>query len=129
MKDYEKILRHDEDWDWAYFLRLLQYKQERTRKCIIKNDVIVDAPKVARQIRSVEILLERVDKNNYHDEISKDFQKKYGKIRMISGPRKPGLKIIPVSFKYQKETPENSKQIRLESLRLWRKAERMQRND
>lgn len=129
MREYKKILRKDEDWDWAYILRLLQYKLERTRECIVSNGIIVEAPKVARQIREVEILLERVEKNRYYDDVSKDFRKKYGQIRMISGKAKSGAKGVPVHIKYQRETPRNAKKIRIESSRLWRQAERMQHRD
>ncbi len=129
LREYRKVLKDDEDWDWTYILRMLQYKLERTRKCIVANNIIVEAPKVARQIRAVEILLERVERDQYYDEITKDFRKKYGKIRMISGKREPGVASVSVQFKYTRETPANSKQIRRESLRLWRRAERMQHRD
>lgn len=129
IREYRKILKDDEDWDWAYILRMLRYKLERTRKCIVKNGIIADAPKVASQIRAVEILLDRVDKNRYYDQISKDFRKKYGRLRMISGKARVDSRGVPVTFKFERETPGNSKQIHREHLRLWRKAELMQHSD
>jgi hypothetical protein len=129
LREYKTVLAKDEDWDWIYILRMLRYKLERTRKCIRANKIIVAAPKVGRQIREVEILLERVEKNRYHDEISKDFRKRYGRLRMISGKREPGSVDIPVTFKYQRETPNNARRIHREAHRLWLRAERMQRRD
>ena len=73
LKEYQEILKNDEDWDWAYILRLLKYKLERTRKCISANAIIRDAPKVARQIRQVEVLLGRVEEDKYFEQISKIF--------------------------------------------------------
>lgn len=129
MREYRKVLRQDEDWDWTYILRLLHYKLERTRRCIVANDVIVEAPKVAKQIREVEVLLTRVEQDRYYDEISKDFRKKYGQIRIITSKKVPGARSAPVEFKYTRETSANAKQIRKESLRLCRQAELMQRRD
>lgn len=46
LSDYKKFLKNDHDWDWAYILRLLKYKLERTRKCIVSNHIIRSAPKI-----------------------------------------------------------------------------------
>ena len=129
LREYRNVLKKDEDWDWHFILQLLRYKLERTRRCILSNNIVVEAPKIARQIREVAVLLERVEKDRYYDEISIDFRKKYGRIRMITGKAQKGAKSVPVEFKYQRETPKNSAVIRKESRRLWKQAERMQHYD
>ncbi|MBI3018684.1 MAG: hypothetical protein HYY61_02180 [Deltaproteobacteria bacterium] len=65
ISDYKKFLKNDHDWDGAYILRLLKYKLERTRKCIVSNHIIQSAPKKGRQIKVVEDLLDRVLKDKY----------------------------------------------------------------
>lgn len=41
--EYKHILKEDEDWDWHHILKLLSYKLERTRKCILKNNINMTA--------------------------------------------------------------------------------------
>lgn len=129
MREYRNFLKDDQDWDYIYILRLLKYKLERTRKCITSNDIIMSDQKVGKQIKQVEDLFERVCKDEYYAEISKDFHRKYGKLKMISGKAEPGAKSVPVTFKYSKETPENSKRIRKEFRQLIRKENQMRLND
>ena len=49
-REYARFLRDDFDWDYAFILRLLRYKLERTRRCIVSNEIVVSAPRVDRQI-------------------------------------------------------------------------------
>lgn len=83
---------------------MLKYKLERTRKCIVANGIISDAAKVANQIHAVEVLLSRVANERYYEEISKDFRKKYGRLRIITGRKKRGSSAVSIHFKYQHET-------------------------
>lgn len=129
LKDYKKILTDDEDWDWTYILRLLRYKLERTRKCISANGIIKEAPQVARQIRQVEVLLDRVEKDRYFWQISKDFHKRYGRLKMVSGKSVPGRNYTTAILKFTKETTQNSKKIHRQHRRLWEKAHKMQQDD
>lgn len=59
----------------------MKYKLERTRKCILSNDIVVSGPKIAKQIQAVETLLERVEKDQFLDEISKEIHKEFSKLR------------------------------------------------
>ena len=106
----------------------MKYKLERTRKCIFLNNVVGSAPKIAKQIQAVETLLERVEKDQYLDEISKDFHKKYGKLRMLTKKVK-GKPYYTVKCQFTKETETNSKEIHKEFSKLRRRAKFMQRND
>lgn len=129
IKEYEKILKEDRDWDWAYILMLLKYKLERTRKCIVSNNIIQNNKKVGREIKQVEVLLDRVLKDGYFEVISKDFNKKYGRIRMkfIKSDLRPNTSQMKTYFK--NETPKNSKIIHREFLRLHGRADKMRYNE
>lgn len=129
VNDYRKFLKTDEDWDWAYILRLLQYKLERSRKCILSNEIVENAPQIAAQIREVEILLERVIENNYYEEISTDFHKKYGELEMIEDRANAAQHSVPVHFRFERETEEHSAEIRSEHYRLLELADQQQRDD
>lgn len=130
LSEYRKFLKDDYDWDYAYILKLLAYKLKRTRECILSNNIVVSAPKIAKQIQEVETLLNRVTEDSYEDEILKEFHKKYGRLRTIKLPtnkEKPHL--VPVQLKFRKETKENSAQIHREFRKLLQKAHRMKERD
>jgi hypothetical protein len=62
---YSLFLWNDTDYDWAYILLLLRYKLSRTRKHIVKHNIIEDAPIVSASISRVEELIDRVVKDDY----------------------------------------------------------------
>ncbi len=64
---YAVVLWDDADWDYAHILKLLKYKLERTRKCIVKNDIIMEVDRVADEIRTAELLIERILHDDYFD--------------------------------------------------------------
>ena len=129
IKEYKEFLKNDHDWDWAYVIRLLRYKLERTRKCILENNIIKGSKKVAREIREVEILLDRVAEDNYFHEITKDFRKKHGKLKTIYEKSEYGPNWLTSKSKFNKETPQNSKRLHVQYARLWTKASKMQQDD
>lgn len=129
LRDYKAILKDDEDWDWAFIIKLLRYKLERTRKCIDQNRLIVDHKKVAKQILTVEQLFERILENDYLEEIGKDFFKKNGRPKWIFEKAKPGQKLISSTSRFPRETPRNSVRLHREYLSLVRRSYRMQCSD
>jgi hypothetical protein len=73
---YARLLWDDRDWDWAYILKLLKYKLERTRKTIQAGNHHVGADRDCRRIRTCEILLDRIIRDNYCEvEWARFFQK------------------------------------------------------
>ena len=128
LREYRHFLKHDEDYDWQFIVRMLRYKLERTRKCILDNKIIEDAPKVGREIREVVDLLKRVEEDRYFEELHRPFWKKYGKPTMISG-KDDGRGLAPVTIKYPKETPRNRKQRIRESIRIDREERRLREED
>jgi hypothetical protein len=127
--DYRKFLKDDHDWDYDYILKLLKYKLGRTRKCIVANDIVVGAKKTGRQILAVENLLQRVIENQYLESISGDFHKRYGKFKMKFKKPAKGARGIEVNSFFDRETPQNSKQLRREFRVLMRRADRLKQRD
>lgn len=129
IREYRRILKDDHDWDWEYIIRLLRYKLSRTRICILKNKIVLDAPEIAKQIADVEILLKRVEDDRYYQNISKDFHKKYGRQRKVKRQSliTPGKLIT--AYEYKNETSKNRNLIIRENLKLHDRAERMRSND
>jgi hypothetical protein len=54
------FLWKDEDYDYAFVLRMMQYKLKRTREHILDHDIIVESEEVAAQIQRAENLIELV---------------------------------------------------------------------
>jgi hypothetical protein len=131
MAEYRRILKNDFDWDYEFILELLRHKLTRTRKCIAssKTSSAVRVQRIGRQIQRVEDLLNRFLENPYHAEVFKNFHKKYGKLKMVTLPHKKGTLGIPITMRYQKETPQNSRAIHREATRLYKKADRMRNGD
>jgi hypothetical protein len=129
IKEYSKLLRVDQDWDYYHILRLLEYKLKRTRKCIGSSSVHKNSKEIRAQIKEVERLLGRFLKDRYSTEVSKDFHKRYGRLKMIPLHKQKTNNSIPVVIRFQKETPQNSKSIHREWGLLQRKADRMRQRD
>lgn len=127
--EYRRFLKDDFDWDYAYILKLLKFKLERTRKQILRNNIVKSAPRIGKQIKTVEQLLERVIRDSYFEEIAEDFHRKYGRPRMTFGKREIGKASVPLIIKYRNETSANAKRIRRESNRLYKRAWLMQQRD
>jgi hypothetical protein len=62
---YAVFLWDDRDFDEAFILRLLQFKIKRTREHITGHNFIADAPRIARQMRVAESLLNRIQQDSY----------------------------------------------------------------
>lgn len=129
MAEYRRFLKNDFDWDYVYILRLLQYKLSRTRKCVVLNNIVPTAGKIAKQIHQVEKLLDRVVANRYDDQVFKAFHEKYGHAKMTILTHDKTVKAVPVTYRYPKETPRNSIKIRQEAIKLYKKADKMKVND
>jgi len=77
----DKVLAEDQDWDYAFFLRMMIFKLSRMRKCL-RTGWSADRKKTADQILKVEEALKRLDKDDYSidriDVIHKKYDVKYG---------------------------------------------------
>jgi hypothetical protein len=62
---YAWFLRNDKNWDWTYILKLLQYKLMLTRKCLAASKIRSFNPKQDKDIRTCELLLQRLIDDDY----------------------------------------------------------------
>lgn len=129
VREYARLLKEDEDWDWAYIIGLLQYKLKRTRLCITSNNIVVSSKKIAKQIEQVEDLFGAVLDDKYYEKIGKDFRKKYGTGRFVFGKKDPDSKSIPATVKFRGETVSNRKRIHREFRRLHNQADKALERD
>lgn len=57
LKIWTKFLESDRDFDYCFILRTLAFKLEQTSKHIKSHDIILDAPKVCKQMDEAATLL------------------------------------------------------------------------
>jgi hypothetical protein len=60
------ILWRDEDWDYQFLVKIIQFKLRRMADCIDRNEIISDHKK-ARQMRIVAGHLDRFQAHSYWD--------------------------------------------------------------
>lgn len=107
LAEWANLLKDDQDWDYIYILTILKYKLERTRKCILSNGIIADAKSVASEIKEVEELLDKVIKDDYINDFTKDFRKKHGSLKMTLDEKNATKHGIPAKFRFTKDNKKN----------------------
>lgn len=112
LNEWFMFLKDDCDWDYGDILKVFQYKLERVAKCISTNNIIIkkEANKVAKEIRSVTKILDRVMADNYHDKYEKELRKKYGKTKHDMTEKLPNGDTVWKIYR-EKETKENEAEI------------------
>ena len=94
---YFPIIWNDRDWDHYFFHKLLRHKLNSMEKYFRHADIIMDSKKYADKIKICVNLLDRILKDEYHDIVFKNHDKKWGK--------------IDISFKSVKDKPEYNELI------------------
>lgn len=85
-REYAEFLKEDYDWDFAFIINLLVFKLERTKKCIVKNQIISKADEVGEEIQEVIDLFNRYHDHDYIKDAFKDFYKEHGRPKMVTIP-------------------------------------------
>ncbi|KKL15740.1 hypothetical protein LCGC14_2502550 [marine sediment metagenome] len=121
---YSWFLRKDFDFDHHYILRLLKYKLQRTRKCIISNNIILAADQVGAEIKHAEDLLTKII-NGSHDllpELQKGHENKWGPDINISKEIEVNGQKMYEWKRYRKNatTPELQKQEQQEQFDIYK---------
>jgi len=84
IKEWKEFLKDDDDYDYNYVLKVLRYKLFRLRAHIVAHQMIMDAPRVSKEIKEVLDLLDRVIEDKYEDRAVAAFLKRHG-IKDIGG--------------------------------------------
>lgn len=93
---YAYFLRGDRDWDYSFILSLLKYKLSRTRKCIVKNQIIVRADEIGDEIKEVEDIISRLQNDAYCDDEYAKHHEYWGRTKIYTDDynKIPGWKIL-----------------------------------
>jgi len=79
---WRKIIWVDKQWDDHYILNILEFKLTLMEKYFRNSKITVDAEKNANDMKRCILLLERIIKNEYHEEAYKEFYEKYPRERI-----------------------------------------------
>lgn len=78
------ILYRDRDWDQNFLFEIIQFKMKCMRDHLDKfgDEVWVSRQRKIKQLKTCEMLLERLMNNNYCEFEYDEINKKYGKVRL-----------------------------------------------
>jgi hypothetical protein len=126
---YLPILWHDRDWDYAFILRLLKFKLERTRKRIVANDFISEAGRVGKEIQHAENLIDRFLNDDYCKAEFQTHEEKWGKRTTTFTPHSSGLGSIMGYTRDNAKTAVDYEQERNEIRALYEKSDQEKDRD
>lgn len=75
---YLPIVWKDRQWDYNHLYELLQFKLKLMYKEFAKDDVYVGQGKDAKKIKFCIDILDRILKNEYHENVFRDHDRKWG---------------------------------------------------
>jgi hypothetical protein len=80
------IIWQDRDYDQVYICYILQYKLSLMEKFLREKGHCINSEKDAFNIKKCVILLDRIIKDEYHENVFKNHDKKWGEIKLSSKP-------------------------------------------
>jgi hypothetical protein len=80
--DYAIFLKDDEDWDYSYILKTLQFKLERTRKELLKNNLTTSINRQNKQLKYAIYLIEKILKEDYCTKEWAAHETKWGELKI-----------------------------------------------
>lgn len=82
--EYLPVLYNDVDYDYTSILTMLAYKCKRTRQYIEVSGHLANKERVCRELRTVELLVDRIVGDNYCESESLEMETKYGSLNLLS---------------------------------------------
>lgn len=126
--DYACFLREDRDWEDSDILRLLGYKLSRVRRVITDDPYHGNKERYVKQIKTCEILINRLVADSYIDWKHDQLDAKWGRLEMVEGRR--SAYGVEVSFQRSKCVTDEDKIIeRKETKDSWEYEKQMRRQD
>jgi hypothetical protein len=101
------VIWNDKDWDSAYIYTILHKKISNMEDFFRTDAIISEADRVADEINTVVLALQRLVKDEYEEIAFEDHDKKWGKIGMIEAP----WKMHKFNFTRKNVTTEEDKKI------------------
>jgi len=123
------IIYKDRDWDPEYLFKILKFKLGNMEKYFRKYGHGVDSDVDADEMHKCVLLLERIMKNEYYDNASKNYDKKWGEsdysFEDIMNGQLKKLNIVYPNVKTEQDEVKRKK----EQKELWEKEDMMKEQD
>lgn len=75
------IIWKDRDFDFAFFLTLMQYKMKRMREHIVQHDHLVSSKRIGKQLKYAEFLIDEYFDSKVRDKMLEDHEAEWGEIK------------------------------------------------
>jgi hypothetical protein len=127
---YAKFLWNDFDWDFGFFLSLMQYKLKRMRTTIIENNNLVRSEEIGAQIKHAEDLIQKYLNHDYCVDLYEAHEKKWGKTVDLSEKIDAGCGQTMYTWNMSREnatTPELKQQEKDEALAIYERGDEEER--
>lgn len=83
---YLPIIWRDNDFDYSALLNLMEFKLSRMSKHMIEHNIVVDAPKISKELRVAAELCKRINNDNYYELPLAKLAEQYGELEWGSEP-------------------------------------------
>lgn len=127
MKNYwkwRKIIYYDRWWDHQYLFEILRFKLEDMETNFKAHGHHLNAEKSAHKMRICKLLLDRLIKDDYYDNIFKFYDKKWGYPEMDWIDTKDSelteLKITRKNVITESDKERSAKEFRIKSNMVWK---------
>lgn len=93
------IIWNDRDWDRHFIFKILRFKLQNVEECI-RNGCHLNCEKDADDIKLCYLLLDRIIKDEYYENASKEFSEKWGEsdFEFIDVPDKPEYQELNIRY-------------------------------
>lgn len=113
---YIPIIYKDRDWDQYFLFKLMQFKLIRMEDLFINHSHLANNERYAKQMRVCINLLSRISEDEYHENVFKNHDKKWGDIEFSSGEEDFG--ITRPNVKTKEDEKQENKEYRILSDKL-----------
>jgi len=124
------VIWQDRDWDHWFIYKIFQFKLQQVEKLQRKYGNSTNSKKYAYQIKVAVLLLNRLIKDEYLENVLKPHEKKWGESEMIFTPIKGNEEYTTLDFKVEKaNTEEEKEQEHKERMILYKHSDYLKQQD
>lgn len=124
------VIWRDRDWDQYFFYVVLHFKLKRMEKLHRNHSHLVNGKKYADQIKLAVLLLDRIIKDNYLENVIEPHEKKWGQSDFVFTPLKDNKNLSSLSIKVEKaNTPEEKAKENKERMALYKHSDDLKNQD
>lgn len=127
--DWKGVVWNDQDFDHYFLFVVLKHKIDNMIQDFEKNEFYVGVDKDVKDMKICSLLLDRILKDEYHENVFRYHDQKWGELKLETKPcEKSGLTKLNI-YREMAYTPYLEQKEREEHMRLIRQEEHLKRQD